>query len=256
MQSTPADRSAANIRRRMERFGKAVSTDEAISEAVRSVHGSSLSKTVHQNFTAGTKWLRKQLNQDGNSHLSEEVLQSAIRGLASLAIWDRLKDLRDVLAKCESPAEELFLIALDTVLTVRSIPFVYTLSSDPPMDQMTLEDLASEFDQARHIVEVKPQGEIDRPDEKPSWDSVPYRADFLVTCVRRTDDRRLPIRQTVTAIEIDGRGHATDASRNRDNERDRVFREQAIITDRYTGVDILKDPFGCAERAVSHFLSL
>lgn len=74
--------------------------------------------------------------------------------------------------------------------------------------------------------------------------------------MRKTKNRRLPLRITQTAVEIDGRHHATDERRSRDNERDRVFRELGIIPDRYTGKDIIGDPFACAERAIDHLLNL
>jgi hypothetical protein len=250
---TPQDKSAANIRHKMQKLGESIVSEPSRSSTSKKVYGSSLANTVHQNYALGVKELKDQLDAKGGTHLSTEVLQSAMRGLVSAALWDRIEDFYDVLASCESPAEELFVIALDTVLVTRSISIYYQTKNDPGGDD-SLIDSYEAGDEA-HVV-IEPQGAVWRKDQKFDWDSNPYRADFLITCTKQTGDHRTPIVQTRTAVEIDGRTHATDESRSHDNERDRIFRELNIATDRYTGVDILADPFACAQRAVNHFLSL
>ena len=250
---TPQDKSAANVRHRMQSFGETISNDKSRSAAVRTVYGSSLTNTVHQNYASVIRELKDQLDTDSRRHLSVEVLQSAMRGLVSAAMWDRVENFYFVLADCESPAEELFAIALDTVLATKSIAVYFKTKKEPEPDDAIFDALQEE----EHIfVEVEPQGEVWPKDRPVSWKTRPYRADFLITCVKKTGDSRTPVTQSKMAIEIDGRVHATDESRSHDNERDRVFRELGIATDRYTGVDILTDPFACAQRAVDHFLAL
>ena len=116
----------------------------------------------------------------------------------------------------------------------------------------TAEGLSLELREEKRFAYVQPQGTVFGLDSKPTR----YRADFLVGYITATNDTRHPISQTLTAIEVDGRTHATEPSRTHDNERDRVFRELGVATDRYAGVAILNDPFACAVRAVDHFMQL
>ena len=252
---TPQDKSAANIRHKMQALGESIATDKSRSELSRLINGSSLARTVNQNYVASVRKLKELLDAKGGDHLSAEVFQSAMRGVVSNAIWDRVEEFVSLLGDCESPAEELFFIALDTVLNTRPVSVHYKTTSMPDDDLFDdLYDYSNEGDDAIVVIEL--QGTVMPQERMTSWNVRPYRADFLITCVRKSGDQRSPVIRTMTAIEIDGRAHATDESRSRDNERDRVFRELNIATDRYTGVDILSDPFACAKRAVDHFLAL
>jgi hypothetical protein len=85
---TPQDKSAANIRHKMQNLGESIASEPSRSKISKKVYGSSLANTVHQNYVLGVKELKDQLDQKGGKHLSTEVLQSAMRGLVSAALWD------------------------------------------------------------------------------------------------------------------------------------------------------------------------
>jgi very-short-patch-repair endonuclease len=75
-----------------------------------------------------------------------------------------------------------------------------------------------------------------------------YRVDFLVQC-RRGDEALAEV-----VVECDGHDfhERTKAQASRDKKRDRDLQADGITVLRFTGADIWRDPFSCADEVFEH----
>lgn len=81
----------------------------------------------------------------------------------------------------------------------------------------------------------------------PQFKIGPYRADFMLASYLN------PMYPTVICVECDGQDYhkATRAQQTRDIERDHWMRGKLIETLRFSGKQITRDSYGCAQKAIA-----
>lgn len=74
----------------------------------------------------------------------------------------------------------------------------------------------------------------------------PYRADFVIHYTSHTAGTKADL-----VVEVDGHDfhEKTKEQASRDKARDRFFLGEGFQVARFTGSDVYRDPFGCAEEA-------
>jgi hypothetical protein len=239
--STPPDHHARRIRESLEAWAATIRDDP-----IRSALG----RTVHANFEATAQQAAAALAPQEGDGISAAQLQSLTRGLISLAVREEMKWITDIAGVCETPAEARFAIGLETVIKAGDLVAFWKL----PGDEAGAKTLFGDIEQAQEdgidqVFEIEPQAMVG---EEPG---ARYRLDFLIKSLKVTGDRSSPIRQVELGVEIDGRLHATDASRAHDAERDDFLASRGIIVRRFTGKQIYDDPYGCASRVIERLLT-
>lgn len=131
------------------------------------------------------------------------------------------------MARTESPIETVMLRAFESVARNRVV-----IVDDRRAEQLCARALADEF--GGHVY-VATQVKVG-----------PYRADFMLSSYRSA------IYPHMLVVECDGAAyHASANQRQRDVKRDDWMRCRLITTKRFTGKQIMRDPYKCAHEAIS-----
>lgn len=164
--------------------------------------------------------------------LEGSVWELVLRYVAGRLLLNWRGDLDLAAARCESPIEELLLLALALVGINEHAELILGQQREPT--------LFSELDGAMRVM---PQVEVGK-----------YRVDFEVTSWVWTSDvpGRDAWRRASMLIECDGHDfhERTKDQASRDKRRDRDLQAAGFTIYRYTGSDVWRDPFGVAEEIV------
>lgn len=155
-----------------------------------------------------------------------EEIEAHISGPIRSALYTFISLMEDYLtSKCESPIEQMMAIAL----------YSYATSMSSYM-----------------VVSIKPQEKIDCSGKI-------FRVDFLLEVFRviRFKNANKVININIV-VECDGHDYheRTKEQAQRDKERDRILQAHRYYVLRFTGSEIYKDPYDCADKVFEFIIKL
>ena len=167
----------------------------------------------------------------------EPNIEQELQGYeAELNEWvtGRISSIRKLLARCESPAEHLLLLALIQTLDARPIAdhFAAFPRWGPGLE--------------RFIVRLHPQHSVRIEHEYLLREPKDYRLDFLLTLERDEHEgssESTGLVHAKVAVEVDGHDYheRTKEQAKRDRLRDRMLTQAGYFVMRYTGSEVYQD---------------
>ena len=180
--------------------------------------------------------------------LPRDIWRQVFKRVAVLDLVFSSTPISDAAELCESPIEELLLLALHVV--GRGDGLTRVVSKHGPY---TLAEVLSD-----------PPSALDRHDTLTIYQQVTissYRVDFLLffnfVWIRPAGYKNPPRRPSALVVECDGHEfhEKTKAQAERDKARDRAMQRAGFPVFRFSGSTLWSDPLGCAGEALDMLLS-
>lgn len=162
------------------------------------------------------------------------TMEKTVRDYYAKLILESIDDFSWNMSECESPIEQLMCLALNHHMTrdfhARKLSNEYEIFEFGGQTKIGY----PENENAEEISAVEASAELT---------AKKYRVDFIIELADNKKQERW-----IFAIECDSQQHhLTEERFHVDRERDRELLSAGIITLRYTGKEIVKDPSACAQ---------
>jgi len=175
----------------------------------------------------------------------------------------RIQQFRKILRRCESPAEQLALIALVEVLEMQSgyeIPAYILRDQQPPQEPLDFSGRPSTYVAGMSFVQEDddPDGAqlhcLVIPQEEVTIDEQTFRLDFLIELTRVWPGSNGGYRTVARyAIEIDGHDYheRTKEQARKDRQRERKLMRGGFTVIRFTAQEVWQDAMAVAQEIIA-----